>query len=74
MTKLKLVTLQQFTDRMQAEMAKGLLDSAGIPSIISSADAGGVRPVPFAFGVGITLSVKENDLEKAKEVLSVMNS
>lgn len=72
MSELHLVTLQIFTDRMQAEMAKGLLDNAQIPSVISAGDAGGIQSTPFAFSPGVTLSVRAEDLEKAKEVVSVM--
>ena len=72
MSELHLVTLKQFSDRLQAEMAKGLLDNAHIPNILTRPDAGGARPAPFAFDSGSTLSVREEDLEKAQDVISVM--
>jgi hypothetical protein len=74
MDNLNLITLKTFSDRLQAEMAKGLLDNAGIPSILNGGDAGASRPTPFAYTPGVSLSVREDHLEKAKEILSVMDN
>ena len=74
MSQLNLVTLKQYNDRLEAEMAKGLLDNAQIPCILTRPDAGGARPTPLAFDSGSTLSVRAEDLEKAKEIISVMEN
>ena len=59
-----------FTDKIEAELAKGMLESEGIESFISGDDAGGMRPDLLAGLGGAKLLVKEADLHKALEILS----
>jgi hypothetical protein len=63
------VVVESFLQRQEAEMAKGILDSNGIKSMISADDCGGMRP-GMSFGSAINLSVLKSDLEKAKKILS----
>lgn len=65
----KLVTVKTFGSRMQAEVAKGFLETHGIKSIVMADDAGGMRPFPMAYVQGVELKVLKKDLKKAKRVL-----
>jgi len=64
-----IVTVQTYSSRIEAEIAKGLLESEGIKALISADDAGGMRPFPFAYSNSVELKVREEDVEKAKEIL-----
>lgn len=66
-----LVTLTTFPSRLEAEMAKEKLESMGIKSFVSSGDAGGMRPSPFAYSAGAELTVREEDVPKAREILDI---
>jgi len=61
------VVIRTFANRSEAEIAQGLLASAGIASEISSDDAGGAYP--FDFSGGAQLLVDEGDAEAASELL-----
>lgn len=65
----KLVTVNSYSSRTEAEIAKGLLESNGIKSVIISDDAGGMYPFPMASKFGVELKISEKDLVKAKELL-----
>ena len=65
------VAIKAFLHKYEAEMAKGLLDQAKIVSIILSDDCGEAR-ASLSFGQTIKLMVRKEDLEKAKEVLKVI--
>lgn len=62
-----LVCIKNFNTRIDAELIKGLLETNGINSFISSDDMGGVGPHIAASGV--KLMVAPEDAEKAKEML-----
>ena len=57
-----------FPKRTEAEIAQGLLASAGIDASIAADDAGGA--FPFALSGGAQLLVEESDLEAAAKVLA----
>lgn len=57
-----LVCVQIFNSRVEAEIAKGFLESNGISATISADDAGGDS--------GVRLLVAKKDEKKAKEVLN----
>jgi len=63
----ELVTVSTFPSAVDAEIAKGVLDDAGIESMIRSDNAGGMYP---ALG-GADLVVRAEDLEKATEALGL---
>ncbi|MDA3839233.1 MAG: DUF2007 domain-containing protein [Candidatus Delongbacteria bacterium] len=65
-----LVVLSIFTNHSEAEMAKALLESNDIPSLIQADDVAGLG-LGQTFVKGVKLLVNENDLNKAKEILSV---
>lgn len=64
-----LVTLKIFPTRVEAEIAKSLLESMGIKAMVSADDAGGMMAAPFAYTAGVELIVREEDLDKAKKIL-----
>ena len=62
---IKLIT---FTDRYEADLAKGLLEANEIEAVIYSDDCGSVDPA-LTFGLGVRLLVKEEDVKQAKAIL-----
>jgi hypothetical protein len=60
-----LVAVSTFPSTADAQIAKGLLDAAGIEAMIRSDNAGGMYP---AIG-GTDLLVRAEDLERAHETL-----
>ena len=63
-----LIPIRTFATRSEAELAQGLLASAGIASTLSSDDAGGAYP--FDLSGGAQLLVDEDDVEAASELLT----
>lgn len=68
MATTELVVVATFGNQIDAAVAKSALEAAGIESIVKSDDAGGVQPGLWA-GQGVQLLVREEDLERAHEVL-----
>ncbi len=62
------VTIKTFNSRMEAELARGYLESNGIKSYISSDDAGQMYPSQQLVG-GVLLKVEEEDKEIALNLL-----
>jgi hypothetical protein len=60
--------LAQFQYRHDAEYARGFLQDAGIASILSADDAGGLH-LGLGFSRPARLLVSEEDLERARQVL-----
>jgi len=63
-----LVRVGTYSDRMSAENAKNFLESAGIEAMLSSDDAGGLRP-ELTLVRGVKLWVNEEDEQEARAVL-----
>jgi hypothetical protein len=63
-----MIPVGAFATRSDAEVAQGLLASAGIDSSLSSDDAGGAYP--FDLSGGAQLFVDEKDGEAASELLT----
>ncbi|MBP6945152.1 DUF2007 domain-containing protein [Patescibacteria group bacterium] len=72
--KSNILTLKKFSTRLEAEMAKEVLESVGIKSFLSADDGGGMRPAPFAYSMGVELIVREEDVQRAKEILDADHS
>ncbi len=62
------VVLRSYAHEMEAEIAKSVLESAGIPSFIQRDDAGGMVP-SLQFLRGARLIVRREDAEDAAEIL-----
>jgi hypothetical protein len=64
-----MIRIQRFTSRAEAELARTVLESNGIPAFVSSDDAGGLHPeLPQAFG-STAVVVHEEDHELALSLL-----
>jgi len=63
----KLVTIAQFANYIEAEMAKQLLADYGIESVVTGAHASNIYPIPAVEGP--ELQVLQNQAEKAREIL-----
>ncbi len=67
----KLIVVADFPNRIEAEIAQGALEAAGIESFVSADDAGGLRPSLWLSGV--RLIVREDVAADARNVLNVPN-
>ncbi len=65
MTSSELITVSTFRSTADAQIAKGILDEAGIESMIRSDNAGGMYPAI----AGADLLVRADDVEKATDAL-----
>jgi len=68
MNDVRLVTVAEFPNPIEAEIAQGALEAADIESYVSADDAGGVQPGLWLSGV--RLLVREPDAARALEVLN----
>jgi hypothetical protein len=66
---MELVAVRTFLNHIDADLAKGALDAAGIESVVSADDAGGTRPHLW-MGAGVRLLVRDSDLKDADAILS----
>jgi Putative prokaryotic signal transducing protein len=67
---IKLVVIQSFGSQFEAELAKGVLEEAGIPAIIQGDTAGRMREHLAWSGAGFKALVREDDAAKARDVLA----
>lgn len=63
-----LIRLRTFSDKMSAETAKSFLETNGIMSMLSTDDAGGLRP-ELTLARGVKLWVNEEDEKEAVALL-----
>ena len=66
---MELVAVRTFLNHIDADLAKGALDAAGIESVISADDAGGMETGLWV-GPGVRLLVNKSDLQEADEILA----
>ena len=65
------IVLETFSNRIEAEMAAGLLESEGIEAMVMADDAGGAYPM-LQFIRGVRLLVYREDEARAREILKDM--
>jgi hypothetical protein len=65
----QLVVLKSFGRRVDAELAKSAVESAGIEAIIRSDSVGGMREDVARSGAGFQILVREDDVPAASEAL-----
>ena len=65
------VVLQTFYNRIEAEMAQGILEAEGIETMIMADDAGGTYPM-LQFLRGVKLMVAAEEKHRAQEILTAM--
>jgi len=66
----KLVVVQEYGSRPEADLAKGLLEDAGIQAMIRADTAGGMREHLAWSGAGFKILVREEDATVAHDVLT----
>lgn len=62
-----LLVIRTFINNIDAELARGALEAAGIDSMIRADDCGGTRP--HLWMGGVALLVRSDDAARAEEVL-----
>lgn len=70
MQQIALVVVQRFATEVEANLARSMLESAGIDSMIQADRAGGMRDHLAWSGFGFKLLVREEDAATAREVLT----
>lgn len=58
-----------FPNIQSAYIAKGMLEANGIPSVLNNEDFNAIYPIGFNSIGAIKLLVREQDLEKAQQLL-----
>lgn len=66
----KLVVAQVFGSQGEADLAKSMLESAGIDSMIQADRAGGMRDHLAWSGLGFKILVREEDAAEVRELLN----
>jgi type III secretory pathway lipoprotein EscJ len=61
--------IKNYSNKIDAEVDRGLLKAHGIPCIVASDDAGGMRPDLMMSTGGVWLLVEEKDINEALRLL-----
>lgn len=64
------VAIKSFANRMDAELAKSLLTSQGIPALVEADDAGGMAP-HWSFSTGARLLAPGDQAAEATRLLTM---
>ena len=70
MDQTKLIVVQSYGSRIEADLAKGALEGAGIQAMIQADTAGGMREHLAWSGAGFRILVREEDATMARDVLT----
>ena len=71
---MELVEAGKYLSRESAEICRGLLESSGIPAIVMTDDAGGLRPhMAYVSSGSIRLMVAQANLQEALAILAEEN-
>jgi F420-dependent methylenetetrahydromethanopterin dehydrogenase len=68
----KLIVVESYGSRPEAELVRGALEEAGIPVIIQGDTAGGMREHLAWSGAGFKILVREDDAASAREFLAAL--
>jgi hypothetical protein len=66
----ELVVVESYGSRVEADMAKGLLEDAGIQAMIRADTVGGMREHLAWSGAGFQILVREEDAAVARDLLA----
>ena len=69
MTQDDIVEVENFSTRMEAEMAAGVLEAEGVYTLVSADDAGGGYP-SLQYLRGVRLMVLPEDEKRARQILA----
>jgi hypothetical protein len=67
---IKLVVLQSFGTQFEADLAKGVLEQAGIRAMVQGDTAGRMREHLAWSGAGFKILVRQSDATRARDVLA----
>jgi hypothetical protein len=67
----KLVVVQSYGSRPEADLAKGLLEDAGIQAMVQADTAGGMREHLAWSGAGFQILVREEEATPARDLLTL---
>jgi hypothetical protein len=70
MQQTKLIVVQSYASRPEADLAKGALEDAGILAMVQADTAGGMREHLAWSGAGFKILVREEEADEAREVLT----
>ena len=70
MQQVKLVVVQSYGSRPEADLAKSALESASIRAMVQAETAGGMREHLAWSGAGFKILVREEDAAVARQVLA----
>ncbi len=65
-----LVVVASFSNRPEADLARGALEAAGIDAVVRSDDTGAMRP-HMAWSRGVEIIVRVEDVDHAREILHI---
>jgi hypothetical protein len=65
-----LIVVKTFGNRLDAELAKGALENAGVEAMIRADSVGRMREHIARTGAGFQIVVREEDLERARDALT----
>ncbi len=68
MSENRIIPIKAYSTRMDADLAKAVLEANGIDSIVSADDAGGMEPW-LALSQHIQILVREEDAGVARDLL-----
>jgi hypothetical protein len=66
----KLVVVQSYGSRAEADLAKGVLEASGIQAMIQADTAGGMREHLAWSGAGFQILVREEEATGARDMLA----
>jgi hypothetical protein len=66
----RLVVVQTYGSRAEADLARGALEDAGIPAMVQADTAGGMREHLAWSGSGFKILVREEDATAARDLLT----
>ncbi|MEO8223526.1 MAG: DUF2007 domain-containing protein [Gammaproteobacteria bacterium] len=69
MTDNRIIPIKAYSTRMDADLAKAVLEANGIDAIVSADDAGGMEPW-LALSQHIQILVREEDATVARDLLA----
>jgi hypothetical protein len=68
------IVVKTFANRIEAEIAKSLLDANDIPAYIAAPDVGGTNPLLMVGDIGVRLFVRRDHAEKALRLMESQTS
>jgi hypothetical protein len=70
MEQIRIVVVQTYGSRPEADLAKGALEDAGIPAMVQADTAGRMREHLAWSGAGFKVLVREEDVTAARDVVA----